>query len=243
MKVSQAFFNGWEFKTNNHVDYESLRSAVLTRIQTMSAEEKLFKIIKARSQNEWLKLYLRRIFVIFFNIAFLGGSCFLIIYTNINQQIVIQRTNEFFEKHPKLPSALKELAPLAPTIVLSACNGALLPVVKSSIQFEKWDFQYQRVNQGVWRIWVGLIVNLTIFTVIEVQRATDSFILIPLELIQFNAGENQFDCREDEASMMFLNLLITQTISKPVSFITKFLSAFIIKKVAQGKEDWKPEIE
>lgn len=87
------------------------------------------------------------------------------------------------------------------------------------------------MNQGVWRIWVALIINLSIFTIIEVQRATDSFILIPLDLIKFNAGENQFDCREDEASMMFLNLLITQTISKPVSFITKFLSAFIIKKV------------
>ena len=49
MKVSQAFFNGWEFKTNNHVDYVSLKSAILTRIFTEISEEKLLKIIRARS--------------------------------------------------------------------------------------------------------------------------------------------------------------------------------------------------
>lgn len=45
MKTAQAFFNGWEFRSDNHVDSESLRQAIQNRIFTQISEEKLLKII------------------------------------------------------------------------------------------------------------------------------------------------------------------------------------------------------
>ena len=53
-------------------------------------------------------------------------------------------------------------------------------------------------------MWLGKVLNLVIFAIINTQRATTLFIMIPNELIEFNEGkegDKRYDCREDESAM------------------------------------------
>ena len=52
---------------------------------------------------------------------------------------------------------------MAPTLVLTIMNGAIVPIIKKLVELEKWDFSYQTLNQTIWRIWVGKMINLLIF--------------------------------------------------------------------------------
>ena len=65
-----------------------------------------------------------------------------------------------------LSSFVKEFVTLLPTLVLTILNSIQVPVIKKVIALEKWDYQYQRVQQGIWRIWIGKILNLTIFVLV-----------------------------------------------------------------------------
>jgi len=45
MKISQMFFNCWEFKTDNKIDSDSLRLSTKNSIFTEIAEESLKKVL------------------------------------------------------------------------------------------------------------------------------------------------------------------------------------------------------
>jgi hypothetical protein len=71
-----------------------------------------------------------------------------------------------------VPEALLAIPKLAPTIVLSVCNSIVGPVVKKTVELENWDYSYQKVNNGIWRLWIGKIINTMIFINVQVQRAS-----------------------------------------------------------------------
>lgn len=84
------------------------------------------------------------------------------------------------------------------------------------------------------------MINLSIFTIVQFQRATQS-VLLPNADIQFNAveGEAKYDCREDEAAMQFMQLIVTESIVKPVTLFAAALVGWA-KKIVLKKKDWNP---
>mmetsp|Transcript_24916 Transcript_24916/g.38719 ORF Transcript_24916/g.38719 Transcript_24916/m.38719 type:complete len:153 (+) Transcript_24916:1423-1881(+) len=136
-------------------------------------------------------------------------------------------------------------AGLAPTIVLSASNGIINPLTKIITKFEKWDYKSQMVNQQIWRIWFGQIVNFGIFVIVNFQLATEEEVLIPQDLILFNNGDGSlnYDCREDESSMLFLQMVVTESLVKPISMIATGIGTYIVKAKILKKKNWKIEVK
>lgn len=59
------------------------------------------------------------------------------------------------------------------------------------------------------------MINLSIFVVIQSQRAINREILIPQSQIKFNGnGVVNYECREDESAMLINQLIITELIVK-----------------------------
>ena len=142
MVISQMVFNAWEFRVDNKFDKKSLQETVHNMIFTQISEDQLIKKIKNRTKDEWNALYIRRFFLIFSNIlliAFLSG---IIIATNVYKQTIVKLSEAYLESRPGLPSQLSTIPKLTPTIVLSVCNGVVGPVVKATVELEKWDYSY-----------------------------------------------------------------------------------------------------
>ena len=68
------------------------------------------------------------------------GCLYVIIYTNIRQKEIIAYATDLTEKYPWLPSRAKEIASLAPTLVVQAVNAMSAPLIKFIVGLEKWDF-------------------------------------------------------------------------------------------------------
>ena len=81
--------------------------------------------------------------MIIINLALMVACLFLIIETNVRQKELIQYATNLTVKYPWLPKQAKELASLAPTLVVQAVNGLSVPLIKKIVDLEKWDFQYQ----------------------------------------------------------------------------------------------------
>ena len=79
---SQMLFNCWEWKTDNLVDQSSLRIATKNMLMTQVNEQKLQKILKNRSKDEWFWLKLRRFVLTIVYFITLGISSYIIIWTN-----------------------------------------------------------------------------------------------------------------------------------------------------------------
>jgi len=62
-------------------------------------------------------------------------------------------------------------------------------------------------------------------------------------LILYNDNGGTFDCPEDEASMMFLQLILTETVSKTITLLTSGIVPFIKNKLLLKKTEWRPEFK
>ena len=62
-------------------------------------------------------------------------------------------------------------------MVVTIANSLIVPVTEIITKQEKYDFEYERINQEIWRIWIGKIITTLIFVLINVQRATTIEIL------------------------------------------------------------------
>lgn len=198
-------------------------------------------MIKKRTKDEWNSLYLRRFFLILSNVCFIVLCSGTIIFTNVYKSTIVTETKEYLTLHPSLPSWLIALPELAPTIVLSVCNGVVGPVVKKTIQLEKWDYAYERVNNGVWRLWIGKMVNTMIFVTVQLQKASQREILVPSSQVTFNS--ESYSCREDEASMMFVQLVLNETINKGIAFAQEVVIAYVMNKRIKKIKDWQPDFK
>ena len=90
-------------------------------------------------------------------------------------------------------------------------------------------------------MWLGKTLNLMIFVIIQFQRSTQLEILIPQSLITFNEGRvgaARFECREDESAMQFSQLLVTETVAKPIT-LTVAAAVGLVKRCA-GQKLWRP---
>ena len=90
--------------------------------------------------------------------------------------------------------------------MLSFVNAIIIPVSKLVSKFEKWDYKHNQINSELWKIWFGKTVNLLIVVSLQVQRISQTDLIVPNEQIEFNS--EKFECREDESSIFLLQLVI-----------------------------------
>lgn len=199
--ISQMFFNAPNFSIKTKFDMENLQNVSHNVIFTEIKEDTLIKKIKERTPKEWRMLYIRRVILMIINLIGIGILCFIIVYTNVNKikfknylQATVAQYDLFIDG--------KQFADLSPTLVVTICNKLIPPFIKKITENEKWDYQHQVLNQQIWRIWMGRMLNLFIFVCIQSQLASNVEIFIPQSQIKFNGGGViNFQCREDEAAM------------------------------------------
>lgn len=63
--------------------------------------------------------------------------------------------------------------------MVTFCNKFIVPATKQITKREKWDYRFNLINQQIWRIYMGRMINLFIFVSIQSQRAADVEILVP----------------------------------------------------------------
>jgi hypothetical protein len=108
------FFNAWEFKTDNIIDYNSQRMAIQNMIFTEITEQGLKEIIKNRTKAQWRALYIRRLFLIAFNVLFLAGCATGIIISSIKKTEIVLWAEQVVKKYKWLPEEISSFAELAP---------------------------------------------------------------------------------------------------------------------------------
>ena len=106
--------------------------------------------------------------MITFNILFLAGCAAGIIISSIKKVQIVQWAETTVKKYPWLPPEISSLAELAPQIILGVSNGLVNPVSRQITIMEKYDYNNETINQQIWRIWFGKIVNFLIFVVVQV---------------------------------------------------------------------------
>ena len=95
------------------------------------------------------------------NTAFLAGSAYIIIMTNVEAPSLkvwmagVMDDLGVDEKYA-------QFADLAPTLVVSAANGLVNPFARFTSDFERWDYKHMQVNSEIVKIWIGKSVNLLI---------------------------------------------------------------------------------
>ena len=172
------FFNAANFSIKTSFDMENLKNVSYNIIFTEIKEQKLIQKIKERTKKEWRMLYIRRVILMIINISGIGFLGFIIVYTNINKikfKNYLERTVTEYD----LPIDGKQFADLSPTLVVTLCNKLIPPFIKKITENEKWDYQHQVLNQQIWRIWMGRMLNLFIFVCIQSQLASNVEIFIP----------------------------------------------------------------
>lgn len=88
-QVSMMLFNAWEFKVDNPIDFKSQRLALHNMIFTEIREQILKSTIKERTRAQWRKLYIKRFFLIGFNVLFLAGCATGIITSSISKNEIV----------------------------------------------------------------------------------------------------------------------------------------------------------
>jgi hypothetical protein len=61
---------------------------------------------------------------------------------------------------------------------------------------------------------------------------------VPQELILYNDNGGTYDCPEDEASMMFLQLVLTETINKVLALFVAGGIGYLKDGVIKKKKEW-----
>ena len=153
--------------------------AIQNMIFTEITEQGMKEIIKNRTKAQWRALYIRRLFLITFNILFLAGCATGIIISSIKKTEIVNWAEAQVKKYSWLPPEVASFAELAPQIILGVSNGLVNPVSRKITILEKYDFFNDTLNQQIWRIWFGKIINFLIFVVVQVQLASQFEILIP----------------------------------------------------------------
>ena len=122
--------------------------------------------------------------------------------------------------------------------MVQVVNGLSTPLIKRVVELEKWDFEYQRTNNEIGRIWIVRTFNFVIFSLVQFEKAFFRVALV--EAVQAATLGADFDCSEDEASMAFLQLTISETIVKPLSLLATGFASLFLKKFLCRKQDWRP---
>ena len=148
------------------MDSDSFRRGAKIKIYTEIAEDQLRQLILERPDDEWRKLYIRRTVIMSFNVLFVILCAAGIVVASVQKNELVRWVKDFSEANEWVPREVVVYAELAPQVVLGACN-ALIPIVsKLSTELEKWDYQNDVVNQQIWRIWFGKVLNLMIFSLV-----------------------------------------------------------------------------
>ena len=242
-QITQMFFNAWEWKVDSEKDSSALRMATMNMINTEIAEQDKRKEIALRPPEYWTKLYIKRAVLISINWLVMMACVSGVVLSNVYKNELIEWANIQTAKYPKLPPQVTLLAEAAPTIILSLCNGIINPFSVIITGLEDYDFNSDKVNQQISRIWVGTIVNLMIFVIMQFQLAFGKKILVDQDQIIFNGNDGTYDCPEDEASMMFLQLIVTETIVKAITLLTAGIAPYILNRVIKKQQEWKPEFK
>ena len=110
--------------------------------------------------------------MIFVNFLVIAGCAYGIIISSIRKTEITNLAKELISQYDWIPPQVADFTDLAPTIVLSASNGLINPIARALTKFENWDYKNDMVNQQIWRMWIGKMLNLLIFVIFQFQLAT-----------------------------------------------------------------------
>ena len=100
-------FGSWHFKIDNSLESKVMRKSIYSTIFTEIHVDEIKKKIEARTKKQWRILYAKRFFLMTLNVIFLLGSCFAIIYVNMNHREIEVAIHEFVEHRNWITSDLK----------------------------------------------------------------------------------------------------------------------------------------
>ena len=112
---------------------------------------------------------------------------------------------------------LSKVAGFIPGLCMSFINFLVPEITKVITRFEKWDYASTLMQHQVWRNYLTKILNLAIFTIINIELASNSIFFREDPIIIFEVGTETYSCREDQASTNFIKLLITEFVVKAIA--------------------------
>jgi len=97
-----------------------------------------------------------------------------------------------------IPDSVANYAELVPQLVVTLSLNIIPPIVNLSVKFEGWDFENQKINQKVIRIFLVSIAQYVIFIIIQFS------LLLNFSFVEERKEVSKFSCPEDELTINFV---------------------------------------
>ena len=160
--------------------------------------------------------YCRRILLILINLTFLGFFAFLVIYVSINEYEVVSS----IQGQAWIPDSVKPYAELAPSLVITLSLSIIPPVVEISTGLEGWDFDDQKINNQIARIFIVSLAQYSVYILIQFT------LLLNISWLKGNQKareESKFQCPEDELTINLVQTYSTMWVIKILTIFGRWL--------------------
>ena len=163
IRFSKMLFNSMDFTLAIGAESRDNTTQLLGDIRLQMDEDKIKAVVAERTREQKAKLYVRRAIFITVNLIILCLGWAVIFGVNLYSKEIQDSVNGVV--------VLSSIANFIPTFVMSFVNGFVPTVTKKITVFEKYDFASTLMKQQVIRNYATKILNIAIFTVINVELA------------------------------------------------------------------------
>ena len=229
---SKDILVAWENSLVLEQDIENYKGSLTQLYKEKLKDSEEAGIKKALTDIEKAILYLRRFLGNIIFIAFLALIVFFILYLTIEQATVgAYATN--------ISPSLESFSGSIPSIAVNIINSISPEIIKLITAFEKWD-RAQTLSFLLGRMYVANVVNVIILA-LQYLLLANPYLLATNEYstvrstIEAPFDNSSYKCRMDMVQNGFFQLIVTDWVSKLISFYISGIIPYITSWVTGGE--------
>ena len=237
---SKEIFVAWENSLVAEQDIDNFKGSLTQLFKEKLKDSEEAGMKKALTDVEKILLFLRRFIGNVIFIVFLALIVFFILYLTIEQErVAAYATN--------VNPALGSIAGSIPSIAVNVINSISPEVIKLITAFEKWDRAYT-LTFLLGRMYVANVVNVLILA-LQYLLLANPYLLADKDNLSIRStieapfdSNGPYDCRMDMVQNGFFQLILTDWVSKLISFYISGVTPYVISWI-MGSELSKTEFD
>ncbi|CAG9331345.1 unnamed protein product [Blepharisma stoltei] len=230
-RFAAIVFNNWSWNIDTETDSYDQSQNISNQLTTALKDEAKLKEAANRSAAQKTALTIRRI---------IGSSIYILILIVGWVLIILILVYEKDFVNSIAPTGTWSLVVgFIPKLGISLINAAFPNLTIKITTLENWDSPSYIVKLQIIRIYIAKILNVVVFAGLNLALATDAVLLDIGEQIEY---ETNYNCREDQAGINLLLLVISEAVMSKVIPLVFILFNFILSKIRKVSS-WKKQIK
>ena len=204
-------FNCWDWSIKTQVDTAEHSISLYNLLTTFIADDARMDAAKLRTQAQTTRIRVRRVFSLILNVILLvigWGLIALILVFSKNFSDLFTGTN----------SILIFFIKLIPVLTVSLVNWVVPAITLKLTTLEQWDEPAYQVKVQIIKLYFARIMNAVIYAALNLDLAVNKQWFGSTSRIEFQSST--FNCREDQAGLNFVMMVISDAIMSKVMGLT-----------------------